>query len=433
MSAPTSTLTYDGLAGRRRPKLITELPGPEAMARIERDRKVTSPSLPRAYPFVPRRGAGSIVEDVDGNIFLDLNAGIAVTSTGHCHPKVVEAVQRQASELLHYSASDFYLPIYSDVCERLRPGGAVRRGAVVPVELGDRGGRGRDQALALRHRAAVSDRLLPVLPRALDGVGHADGLQGEVPHELGPMLPSVYHSFYGDFDYIEEVLFHGWCRRPRWRRSSSSRGWARAATCCRPRAGSGTCVSCATATGSCSCCDEVQSGIGRSGTMWAIEQEGVTPDVILSGKGIASGLPLGAMIAREDLMVWELGAHGSTYGGSPVSCAASLATFDVIEQEGLMDNAKAVGDVLLAGLRDIASRHPIITDVRGRAFWIGMTFADHDQAAAIEQASFRKGLLILGCGDADVRVSPPLVFREDQAQAALELFEEVVAEVESAS
>ena len=184
---------------------------------------------------------------------------------------------------------------------------------------------------------------------------------------FGPMLPSVYHSFYGDFDYIEEVLFQrmvsptevaaiiveswlgegGYVLPPE--------GWFRylRELCDRH--------------GILLVCDEVQSGVGRSGTMWAIEQEGVTPDVILSGKGIASGLPLGAMIAREDLMVWELGAHGSTYGGSPVSCAAALATFDVIEQEGLMDNAKAVGDVLLAGLRDIASRHPIITDVRGRA------------------------------------------------------------------
>jgi 4-aminobutyrate aminotransferase len=165
--------------------------------------------------------------------------------------------------------------------------------------------------------------------------------------------------------------------------------------------------------------------------MWAIEQEGVTPDIITSGKGIASGLPLGAMIAREDLMVWELGAHGSTYGGSPLSCAAALATFDVIEREGLMANATAVGEVLLAGFRDIARRHPLITEVRGRALWIGLSIADHDRASMIEQIAFRKGLLVLGCGDADIRISPPLVFREDQAQAALEIFEEVLAEVEA--
>jgi 4-aminobutyrate aminotransferase len=139
------------------------------------------------------------------------------------------------------------------------------------------------------------------------------------------------------------------------------------------------------------------------------------------------------MIAREDRMTWDLGAHGSTYGGSPVSCAAALATFDVIQDEGLMDNAKSVGEVLVTGLRDVASRHPIVTDVRGRALWIGMSLTDHDVAGAVEQAAFRKGLLVLGCGDADIRVSPPLVFREDQAQAALEIFEEAVAEVEASA
>ena len=180
-------------------------------------------------------------------------------------------------------------------------------------------------------------------------------------------------------------------------------------------------------------CDEVQSGMGRSGTMWAIEQDGVVPDVITAGKGIASGLPLGAMIARDDLMTWELGAHGSTYGGSPVSCAAALATFDVIEQEGLLGNATAVGELFLDGVRAIAERHPIITEVRGRALWIGLSFADHEQATAVEQASFRRGLLMLGCGDDAIRISPPLVFREDQAGAALEIFEEAVAEVEAAS
>jgi 4-aminobutyrate aminotransferase len=426
-----STLTYEGLAANSRPKLITDIPGPEAMARIERDRRVTSPSLPRAYPFVPSRGAGSIIEDVDGNIFLDLNAGIAVTSTGHCHPKVVEAVQRQATELLHYSASDFYLPIYSDVCERLddlAPFGSARS------FLSNSGTEAVEAAIKLARYATGRQYLIGFYQsfhgRSMGSVT-LTASKAKYRTNFGPMLPSVYHSFYGDFDYIEEVLFQrivsptevaaivveswlgegGYLLPPE--------GWFRylRELCDRH--------------GILLVCDEVQSGMGRGGTMWAIEQEGVAPDIITAGKGIASGLPLGAMVAREDLMVWELGAHGSTYGGSPVSCAAALATFDVIEQEDLMGNAKAVGEVLLSGLRDIAVRHPIITDVRGRALWIGMSVGDHDQAAAIEQASFRRGLLVLGCGDADIRISPPLVFREDQALAALEIFDEVVAEVES--
>ena len=433
MSLADSTLTYDGLAAHSRPKLITEVPGPEAMARIERDRKVTSPSLPRAYPFVPRRGAGSIVEDVDGNIYLDLNAGIAVTSTGHCHPVVVEAITKQATELLHYSASDFYLPIYSDVCERL-DAFAPFDGRPARSFLTNSGTEAVEASIKLARYATGRQNLIGFYQsfhgRSMGSVS-LTASKAKYRTHFGPLLPGVYHSFYGDFDYMEEVLFkrvvspgevaaivvESWLGEGGYVLPPD--GWLRylRELCDRH--------------GIMLVCDEVQSGVGRSGTMWAIEQEGVSPDIITSGKGIASGLPLGAMIAREDLMSWELGSHGSTYGGSPISCAAALATFDVIEREGLMANARSVGEVLLAGLRAIASRHPIITEVRGRALWIGMSLAGHEQASMIEQVAFRKGLLILGCGDADIRISPPLVFREDQARAALEIFEEVVAEVEA--
>jgi 4-aminobutyrate aminotransferase len=429
-----SDLTYEGLASLSRPKLVTEIPGPEAMARIERDRKVTSPSLPRAYPFVPRRGAGSIVEDVDGNIFLDLNAGIAVTSTGHCHPKVVQAVQRQASELLHYSASDFYLPIYSDVCERLdamAPFGGKRAKAF----LTNSGTEAVEAAIKLARYATGRQYLIGFYQsfhgRSMGSVS-LTASKAKYRTNFGPMLPSVYHSFYGDFDYLDEVLFkrmvsptevaaivvESWLGEGGY--VLPPEGWFRyLRELCDKH-------------GILLVCDEVQSGMGRSGTMWAIEQEGVTPDIITAGKGIASGLPLGAMIARDDLMVWDLGAHGSTYGGSPVSCAAALATFDVIEEEGLLENAKKVGEVFLEGLRRIATRHPIITDVRGRALWIGMSFTDHDTAGGAELAAFRRGLLMLGCGDDAIRISPALTFREDQALAGLEIFEEAVAEVEAA-
>lgn len=429
-----STLTYEGLSAHVRPKLITDVPGPEAMARIERDRRVTSPSLPRAYPFVPRRGAGSVVEDVDGNIFLDLNAGIAVTSTGHCHPKVVEAVQRQAAELLHYSASDFYLPIYSDVCERLDAlapfGGKPARSF-----LSNSGTEAVEAALKLARYATGRQYLIGMYQsfhgRTMGSVT-LTASKAKYRTNFGPMLPGVYHSFYGDFDYIEEVLFKR-IVSPTEVAAIVVESWLGEGGYILPPDGWFTYLrELCDKHGILLICDEVQSGVGRSGTMWAIEQEGITPDIITAGKGIASGLPLGAMIAREDLMVWELGAHGSTYGGSPVSCAAALATLDVIEEEALMDNASKVGDVFLEGVRDIAERHPIITDVRGRALWIGLGFADHDQATAVEQASFRKGLLMLGCGDDAIRISPPLVFREDQAVAALEIFEEAVAEVEAA-
>ena len=295
---------------------------------------------------MPRRGAGSIVEDVDGNLFLDINAGIAVTSTGHCHPRVVEAIQRQASQLLHYSASDFYLPIYAEVAERLAAlapfGGAPAR-----VFLSNSGTEAVEAAIKLaRHadRSPVPDRLLRVVPRAFDGLGHAHGIEGEVPRALradaAQRLPLV----------LRRLRLHragavpsASSRPGRSRRSSWSPGSARAGTCSRPKGWFRYLRDLCDRHGILLVCDEVQSGAGRSGTMWAIEQEGVTPDIITAGKGIASGLPLGAMIARDEVMTWEPGAHGSTYGGSPVPCAAALATLDVIEDEGLMTNASAVG------------------------------------------------------------------------------------------
>jgi 4-aminobutyrate aminotransferase len=436
--APTGVtdagLAYDSLAAHSRPKLITDVPGPEARARIERDGRVTSPSLPRAYAFVPRRGAGSIVEDVDGNLFLDINAGIAVTSTGHCHPRVVEAVQRQASELLHYSASDFFLPIYADVAERL--------GALAPFGgerartfLSNSGTEAVEAAIKLARYATGRQYLIGFYGsfhgRSMGSVT-LTASKARYRQSFGPMLPSVYHSIYGDFEHIEAVLFkrmvspgevaaivvESWLGEGGY--VLPPEGWFRYLRDLCDR------------HGILLVCDEVQSGMGRSGTMWAIEQEGVVPDIVTAGKGIASGLPLGAMIARDDVMTWEAGAHGSTYGGSPVPCAAALATLDVIEEEDLMVNAARVGETFLVGMRGIAERHPIVTEVRGRALWIGVSFTDHDRSTAVEQACFRRGLLALGCGDDAIRISPPLVFRDDQARAALEIFEEAVAEVEAA-
>ena len=424
---------YEGLAAHSRPKLITEVPGPEALARVERDGKVTSPSLPRAYPFVPRRGAGSVVEDVDGNIFLDLNAGIAVTSTGHCHPTVVEAIQQQATQLLHYSASDFFLPIYAEVCERL-DAVAPFGGGPARSFLTNSGTEAVEAAIKLA-RYATGRQYLIGFYRSFHGrsMGSVSLTASKAKYRtnFGPLLPSVYHSFYGDFDYLEQVLFAR-VVAPDEVAAIVVESWLGEGGYVLPPEGWFTYLrELCDRHGILLICDEVQSGMGRSGTMWAIEQEGISPDVVTAGNGIASGLPLGAMIARDDLMKWELGAHGSTYGGSPISCAAAMATFDVIEQEHLLDNAKAVGEVFLEGCRAIAERHPIVTEVRGRALWIGLGFDSHERASIVEQEAFRRGLLILGCGDDAIRISPPLVFREDQARASLEILEETIAAVEA--
>jgi 4-aminobutyrate aminotransferase len=416
------------LATAQAPRLITEVPGPEAMARIERDRKVTSPSLPRAYPFVPRRGAGSVVEDVDGNLFLDLNAGIAVTSTGHTHPRVVAAIQRQAEELIHYSASDFFLPIYTDVCERLD--GIAGMSRPVRSFLTNSGTEAVEAGIKLA-RYATGRQYVIAFFGSFHGRSYGSvsltASKARYRTGFGPLLPGVLHSFFGDFEYLEEVLF---------KRLVSPHEVA--AIVVEPILGEGGYVlppegwfrylrELCTRHGILLVADEVQSGMGRTGKMWAMQHFGAEPDILLVGKGIASGMPLGAMVARDDLMTWEIGAHGSTYGGNPLSCAAALATIDLIE-DGLMENAERVGSFLLDGLRDMQGRRPLIKDVRGLGLMIGIEFQDHDTMIAVEQAAFRRGLLVLGAGDDVVRMCPPLVFRTDQAETALEVFEEAVAE-----
>jgi 4-aminobutyrate aminotransferase len=442
VSAPEIT----DLSAAAAPRLVTEVPGPEARARIDRDRKVTSPSLPRAYPLVPKRGSGSVVEDVDGNLFLDLNAGIAVTSTGHAHPRVVDAIKRQAEELIHYSASDFFLPIYSDVCEeldRIAPFSADAR-----TFLTNSGTEAVEASIKLARRATGRQYVLAMFGgfhgRSYGSVS-LTASKSLYRAGFGPMLPGVIHSWFGDCShcplnltypecdfatvrYIEDVLF-----------KHLVKPYEVAAIVVEPVLGEGGYIApppgwlaelreLCTRHGILLIADEVQSGMGRTGKMWAIEHFDVEPDIVLAGKGIASGMPLGAMIARHDLMVWETGAHGSTYGGNPVSCAAALATFDLIEN-GLMQNAAEVGGFLLDGLRQMAERQSLIREVRGLGLMIGIEFEDHDTRAAVEDAAFARGLLVLGCGENAIRMSPPLVFREDQAKTALEIFEEAVVEV----
>jgi 4-aminobutyrate aminotransferase len=418
------------LAEAQAPRLVTDVPGPEALARIERDRKVTSPSLPRAYPFVPWRGSGSVLEDVDGNLFLDLNAGIAVASTGHAHPAVVRAIQEQAAELVHYSASDFFLPIYSDVCEQLDRIAPMSRPA--RSFLTNSGTEAVEAAIKLA-RFATRRQYVIAFYGAFHGRSYGSvsltASKAKYREGFGPMLPGVLHSFYGDFDFIEQVLF---------KRMVSPREVA--AIVVEPVLGEGGYVlppegwltylrELCDQHGILLVADEVQSGMGRTGRWWAIEHQGVEPDILLAGKGIASGMPLGAMIAREDLMTWELGAHGSTYAGNPLACAASLATIRVVEDERLMGNAVEVGAVLIDGLRRLQSEYPMIVDVRGLGLMIGVQFPDHEHMVAVEEAAFRRGLLVLGCGDDVVRMSPPLVFRADQAETALEVFGDALAEV----
>jgi 4-aminobutyrate aminotransferase len=426
-----STAETLDLASAQAPRLVTEIPGPEARARIERDHKVTSPSLPRAYELVPRRGAGCVIEDVDGNLFLDLNAGIAVASTGHAHPDVVVAIQRQAEQLLHYSASDFYLPIYSDVCEELDRIAPFVEGA--RSFLTNSGTEAVEGAIKLARYATGRQNIIAMIGsfhgRSLGSVS-LTASKAKYRTGFGPLLPGVYHSVFGDEQHLD-ILFR--------RLVAPSEV---AAIVVEPILGEGGYVvpppgwfeylrEVCDRHGIVLVADEVQSGMGRTGAMWAIQQFGVEPDIVLAGKGIASGMPLGAIIARESLMTWDVGAHGSTYGGNPLSCAAALATLELIEH-GLMDNARDVGAYLLDGLRRVGERHASIADVRGLGLMIGVEFDDAEMMHAVERTAFGRGLLVLGCGDSVIRMSPPLVFERDRADTALRLFDEVVAEVSGA-
>jgi 4-aminobutyrate aminotransferase len=425
-------LTYEELAGFTEPRIVAEPPGPAAREVIAADGRVTSPSLPRAYAFAPARGAGSVVEDVDGNVFLDFNAGIAVCSTGHAHPKVVEAIRIQSERLLHYSASDFYLPIYAEVCAILDEITTV--GGQARSFLTNSGTEAVEGAIKLARHNTGRQYVIAFLG------GFHGRSYGSVTltasnakyHEgFGPLLPGVLHAPFGADDtdrYIENVIFKRLVKPNEI-----------AAIVVEPIQGEGGYVvppdgwlqylkELSDRHGIIFIADEIQSGMGRAGHMWAVEHWGVAPDILLAGKGIASGMPLGAIVAREDLMTWGTGAHGSTYGGNPVSCAAALATIDLIKS-GLVENSQAVGGFLREGLTSMQGGHPMIREVRGLGLMIGVEFGDGETADAVEMACFRRGLLTLRAGDSTIRISPPLVLNGEQAATGLRLFEDACAEV----
>jgi 4-aminobutyrate aminotransferase len=417
---------------RTGPHIVTELPGPKARKRIAFDESLTSPSLPRAYPLVPLRGEGAMIEDVDGNRFLDFAAGIAVNSTGHCHPEVVAAIEAQARQLLHFSASDFYLPIYADLAAELD--------RIAPIAGGTRsfltnsGTEAVEAAIKLARHASGRQYLVAFLG-AFHGRSYGavslTASKAKYHARFGPTLPGVLHVPFGlaGLDELEHRVFkrlvpadevaaifvepvqgeggyvvpeHDFL--PRLRRLCDQHGILLVA-------------------------DEVQSGMGRTGRMWAVEHWGVQPDILLTAKGIASGLPLGAMVTRADLMAWPVGAHGSTFGGNPVSCAAALATIRLLEG-GLIENAQARGEQAMAGLRPLLRRHGrLVQDVRGLGLMIGIQFDTAETAEAVQWEAFQRGLLVLEAGDDAVRLSPPLVISEAEMDTAIRIIGSAVEEV----
>jgi 4-aminobutyrate aminotransferase len=420
------------LQARKLPDIVTALPGPKARAHIEFDHAWTSPSLPRAYPIVPVRGLGCAVEDIDGNVFLDFAAGIAVNSTGHSHPDVVAAIQRQAAELQHFSASDFYLPIYAHAAAELARIAPIKGPA--RVFIGNSGAEAVEAGLKLAKYHTKRQNVIAFLGafhgRTMGAVS-LTGSKAKYHAHFGPMLPGVYHVPYGNegLDEIESRIF---------KRLMPADEFA--AVIVEPIQGEGGYVvpeddflarlrDLCDRHGILLIADEVQSGAGRTGKMWAIQHWDVEPDILLTAKGIGSGMPVGAMIAKADVMSWGPGAHGSTYGGNPVALAALMETIRLLEG-GLIANAGIRGREIMDGLRPLVDQFPgLVKDVRGKGLMIGIQFDSGDTADMVQMQAFERGLLVLEAGDDCVRMSPPLVVSQSEAATAIRLFTESVAHV----
>lgn len=433
-----------------------KLPGPRALELIERDHEVISPSYPRGYPFVMDHGRGTEVWDVDGNRFLDFAAGIAVVSTGHSHPAVVKAIQEQAEKFIHIS-SDFYHEKWIKLGEKLDEIAPFKEPAIsfmtnsgtesveAAIKLA-RYATGRSQFIGFlgafhgRTMGAVTfTASKPTYHKGffplMSGVVHAP-----YPDAYHPILQSLPGEDYGQtvVRYIEEEIL-----------GKILPAEEVAGILVEPIQGEGGYIvppqgffpalrSLCDRHGILLISDEVQSGVGRTGKWWAIEHFGVEPDIICTAKGIASGMPLGAMIARESVVTWPKGSHGNTYGGNPISCAASLATLDLIENEYLQ-NATEVGEYALDILSEIAVRHPSIGQVRGIGLMIGVEFVkdqmtkepDHDLRDEIVDLAFERGLLTLGCGKSTIRISPPLSISKEEIDEGMAIFEEAISIAEN--
>jgi 4-aminobutyrate aminotransferase len=440
----------------KKPVQRTTVPGPKALEWISRDAKILSPSLPREYPLVAARGNGQWIEDIDGNEYLDFTSGIAVCNTGHCHPKIVEAIQRQAANLIHMCGSDFYhLPMIR-IAERLAaitPGDFEKRvllanSGAEAVEAGFKLARwhsGRDKAIAFL--GAFHGRPMGALSLTASKAVQRKGFSSFVPGIHHVPYAHCYRCAFRltypscDFEcirFIEAHLFR-----------TILPAEEVAVIVIEPIQGEGGYVvppagyherlkRLAETYGILYMTDEIQSGMGRTGKLFAMEHFGVAADIVTMAKGIASGMPLSALVARAEVMNWTRGAHGSTYGGNPIACEAALASLDVI-QSGLVENARVLGERLRAGLDALANRHECMGDVRGLGLMQAVEFVDDrirknpDKTLrdAVLQGCFQKGLLLLSCGESVIRFCPPLIVSAEDIDVALEIYESVLKSLRS--
>jgi 4-aminobutyrate aminotransferase len=434
------------------PDIKTALPGPRAKAIIEKDNTFVSPSYTRDYPFVIARGEGAVVEDVDGNRFLDCAAGIAVNSTGVSHPEVVKAITEQAQKFIHMSGTDFYYEPQVQLAETLA--------SLVPIEgpvrafFANSGTEATEAALKMSRYSTKRQGIIAFLG-AFHGrsMGSLSLTASKAIQRRGfaPFLPGVYHAPYPDtyrfkgsadecaeasLSYIRDQIFVHLISPDEV-----------AAIVVEPVQGEGGYIVPPKAFlqglrhltrehGIVFVCDEVQSGMGRTGRMFALEHFGIDADVVNIAKGIASGLPLGITCARAEIMAWPPGAHASTFGGNPVSCAAANATIKLLREQ-LIANAATVGAHLVDGLRELQKKHTLIGDIRGMGLMIGVELVKDrktkeravDERNAVVQAMFKRGVLILGAGRNAVRLAPPLVLSKEQADSVISALDESLAEI----
>jgi len=450
-------MTQQELHAQYGPKLRCPLPGPKARAAVEADQRWISPSYTRSYPLVARSGRGLRVEDVDGNEFLDFAAGIAVVSTGHCHPQVVAAIQKQAAELIHISGTDFFHQPLTDLAEQLSATAPMR--GPHRFFYGNSGAEAIECALKLARYHTGRQNIVAFLGAFHGRTMGALSLTASKPQQkrrFAPLMPGVTHIPFPnayragirgekeieDYNfncarYLEERLF-----------KTILPPEEVAAIFVEPVQGEGGYViapdnflrelrAICDRHGILLVADEVQSGAGRTGKWWAIQHSGVEPDIVCMAKGIASGMPLGVCMSRAEIMDWVPGSHASTFGGNPISLAAARATIEVLEG-GAIANAARVGAFILDRLAGWKKSHPMVGDVRGRGLMIGVEIvkdkATRSPAGAvrnrIETLAFERGLLVLGCGENSIRLCPPLIVSEQEATVALDILEDALSAAE---
>ena len=438
------------------PKIKVTPPGPKAKKIVERDSAVISPSFGRAYPLVIERGEGNIVVDVDGNEFIDMNAGLAVCSVGHSHPKVIKAIKDQVDKFIHYSYTDFYYDGYVDLGEKLHdlvPGDHKKK-----FFYGNSGAESIEAAMKVARWHTGRQGYLAYIGSFHGRTLGAVSLTASKPYQrarFAPLIPGVEHIFYpycyrcpfklecpscgyACVDYIDEYLFHRYVPPEEV-----------AMLIAEPIQGEGGYVvppdgyfprlkKLLDKYGILFASDEVQAGIGRTGKWFGIEHFGVVPDIVCMAKGIAAGMPLGVMASRADIQDWKPGSHASTFGGNPVSCAAALAVLDIIKTENLLENAQRQGKLIKDRLNEMKDRHPMIGDVRGKGLMVGVELVKdkttkeyaQKETGDVMMECFRNGLAIVNCGINVIRWMPPLTITSDLIEPSLEIFEKSLTKIE---